>query len=67
MFTKFVSHTLPLIPKGLVWHFSKPYIAGETVTDAIRVSRALNHLGARVTVDQRVKPIHLQASGTLVN
>ena len=51
MFTKFVSHTLPLMPKSLVWHFSKTYIAGETVTDAIRVSRALNRLGARVTVD----------------
>jgi proline dehydrogenase len=51
MLNTLVSHTLPFMPKSLVWHFSKTYIAGETAADAIRVSQTLNGLGASVTVD----------------
>ena len=51
MLNKMIAHTLPLLPKELIWYFSKTYIAGETVTDAIRVSRDLNRSGASVTVD----------------
>lgn len=51
MLNKMIAHTLPLLPKELIWYFSKTYIAGETVADAIRVSKALNNDGASVTVD----------------
>ena len=51
MFAKFVSRTLPLMPRQFVWHFSKAYIAGETVAEAIRASLDLNRSGAHVTVD----------------
>ena len=51
MLNKIVSNTLPYLPKRLVWHFSKSYIAGETVADVIRVARSLNKSGVRVTVD----------------
>jgi len=51
MLNKMIAHTLPLLPKELIWFFSKTYIAGETVADAIRVSRDLNNNGASVTVD----------------
>jgi proline dehydrogenase len=51
MLNKIVSNTLPYLPKRFVWHFSKSYIAGETVADAIRVAGSLNRSGVRVTVD----------------
>lgn len=51
MLNKMIAHTLPLLPKELIWYFSKTYIAGETVADAIRVSKDLNSSGASVTVD----------------
>lgn len=51
MLNKMIAHTLPLLPKELIWYFSKTYIAGETVADAIRVSRDLNSSGVSVTVD----------------
>lgn len=39
------------MPKGLVWVFSKKYIAGETIDDAIRVCRELNEQGIKITID----------------
>jgi len=51
MFNKLVAAALPLMPKKLIWLFSKKYIAGETIEDAIRVSKELNRSGAMVTID----------------
>ncbi len=42
---------LPYFPKKLIWIFSKRYIAGETVADAIRASKELNKEGIKVTID----------------
>lgn len=42
---------LPYFPKKFVWIFSRKYIAGETLEDAIRVSRELNASGIMVTMD----------------
>jgi proline dehydrogenase len=39
------------MPKKLVWIFSKKYIAGEKIEDAIRVSKELNAQGIKVTID----------------
>jgi proline dehydrogenase len=39
------------MPKKLVWIFSKRYVAGESVKDAIRVSKELNQKGIMVTLD----------------
>jgi proline dehydrogenase len=39
------------MPKGLVWIFSKKYIAGETIDDAIRACRELNGQGIKITID----------------
>ncbi len=51
MFNKLIASMLPLMPKRLVWIFSKKYIAGESVEDAVRVSKALNQQGIMVTLD----------------
>lgn len=39
------------MPKGFVWIFSKRYIAGKKIEDAIKVSKSLNDEGTMVTVD----------------
>jgi len=51
MFNKFIAAILPYFPKSFVWLFSKRYIAGKTVEDAIRVSKELNSQGIMVTID----------------
>jgi proline dehydrogenase len=51
MFNKLISRILPFMPKKLVWIFSRKYIAGETIDDAIRVCRELNAGGIKITID----------------
>ena len=51
MFNKLIAAMLPFFPKKFVWLFSKPYIAGETVEDAIKASKNLNSKGIMVTID----------------
>lgn len=51
MFSKIIANMLPLMPKKFVWIFSKDYIAGETIEDAIRVSKQLNNNNTMVTLD----------------
>jgi len=51
MINKLIAGMLPHMPKKLVWIFSKKYIAGETIEDAIRVSKELNSQGIKVTID----------------
>ena len=51
MFNKFIAAILPYMPKKLVWLFSRAYIAGEHIEDAVRVSKELNAEGIVVTID----------------
>lgn len=51
MFNKLIAAMLPYFPKKFIWIFSKSYIAGETIDDAMRVSKDLNSKGAKVTLD----------------
>lgn len=39
------------MPKSVVWLFSKRYIAGKTIEDAIAISKSLNNEGMMVTID----------------
>lgn len=39
------------MPKSIVWIFSKKYIAGETLQDAINTTKFLNEKGIYVTLD----------------
>ena len=41
MFNKFIAAILPYFPKKFVWIFSKPYISGETMEDAMKASKDL--------------------------
>lgn len=51
MFNKLIVAILPYMPKNFVWIFSKRYVAGKKITDAIRVSKDLNKKGIKVTID----------------
>lgn len=46
-----IAGMLPYMPKSFVWIFSKRYIAGKKIGDAIKVSKELNKEGIKVTVD----------------
>jgi proline dehydrogenase len=51
MFNKLIAATLPYFPKKFIWIFSKSYISGETLEDAIRASKELNSKNMKVTLD----------------
>ena len=48
---RIIAGSLPYIPKILVERVAKPYIAGETADDAMRVASGLNLQGFRTTMD----------------
>lgn len=50
-FNKMVAAMLPLMPKKLVWIFSKRYIAGTNLSQAVSVASSLNKEGYLVTID----------------
>ena len=49
---------LPLMPKKLIWVFSKRYIAGESLEEGLLASKLLNEKGIHVTVDVLGEFIH---------
>ena len=51
MINKLIAGLLPYFPEKLVWIFSKPYISGQSIEDALRESQKLNQKGMLVTVD----------------
>jgi len=48
---KTIAAILPLMPKNLVWVFSKRYIAGTKIDQAVSISKKLNNDGYMVTID----------------
>lgn len=51
MINKLISNILPYMPKKLVWLFSKEYIAGETIEEAVSAAQKLNAEGIMTTID----------------
>ncbi|MDD5087573.1 MAG: proline dehydrogenase family protein [bacterium] len=51
LFDRLVVAAMPLVPRYLVGKVAAPYIAGETLDDAVRVVRSLNDKGLMATVD----------------
>ena len=50
-FNKLVAAILPLLPKQFVWFFSKRYIAGKCLPDAVNVAKSMNAQNYVVTTD----------------
>ncbi len=51
MINKMIAGILPYMPKKTVWMFSKGYIAGETIEEAIKNAKKLNEEGILTTID----------------
>ncbi len=51
MINRAIASILPLMPKHLVWIFSKKYISGKYLSDALRESEKLNKEGCTVSID----------------
>lgn len=51
LFNKFIVWFMPLVPKFIVKIFSKPYVAGPDLFDAVNVVKKLNTLGIIATMD----------------
>jgi len=51
MFNKLIVRLLDFFPRDLVWVFSKRYIAGKELKDAISVTQKLNSQGIKATMD----------------
>ncbi len=51
MFNRFIASILPYFPKKFIWIFSRSYISGETIDDAMRVSKNFNRSNIKVTLD----------------
>lgn len=49
--SKLIAASIPIIPKGVVGFFARPYIAGEKLEDGIRVVKDLNARGIMATMD----------------
>ncbi len=50
-FNRIIAAILPFMPKGFVWIFSKKYIAGKRIDQAISIAKDLNDSGSMVTID----------------
>ena len=51
MFKRFLVGFVSILPTQVVWIFSKKYIAGKTLEDALKVSEKLNAENIHVTID----------------
>lgn len=51
MFNKMITALLPYMPKKLVWMFSKEYIAGQNLDEALVNAKKLNDEGILTTID----------------
>jgi proline dehydrogenase len=51
VFDNLVKYGLPMVPKFIVGRFARPYVAGETLDDAVRTIKKLQTEGAMATLD----------------
>ncbi len=51
MFHQMIANVLPYLPQSLVWKFSKDYVAGQHIDEAIENARVLNSQKIETTID----------------
>ena len=51
MINRLIANMIPLFPKKLIWVFSKRYIAGQSISEAVLASKQLNAENMKITVD----------------
>jgi proline dehydrogenase len=50
-FSKLIAWSIPIVPKPIVGYFARPYIAGDSLADGVRVVKELNAKGIMATMD----------------
>ena len=50
-FNKMIVGMMPAFPKSFIWMFSRRYIAGKRLEDAVRKTKQLNAAGCLATID----------------
>jgi proline dehydrogenase len=61
VFDGLVKYGMPMVPKVIVGRVARRYVAGETLDDAVRTLREINHEGAMGTVDVLGEEVHEEA------
>ena len=51
MLNQLIIKTMPLVPKSIIHMVAKKYIAGDTLDDAVRVTKDFEKLGGMTTID----------------
>ena len=51
MLNKLIAGLLPYMPQKFVWVFSKRYVAGLSITEALNSCKALNKERVKITLD----------------
>jgi len=51
LLNKIIVAVVQMMPRSLVWVFSKKYIAGQTLNDAVELVKNLNKKGIYATID----------------
>ncbi len=51
MLNQLIIKTMPLIPRGIIHQVAKKYIAGDELSDAVRVTQDFQKLGGKTTID----------------
>jgi len=51
MFNKLIAALLPYMPQSFVWVFSKRYVAGLNINEAVKSCKELNASGIKITLD----------------
>ncbi len=52
LLNRLVVNVLPILPRAAVAPFARPYVAGESVADVVRVTKELNDQGLHVALSQ---------------
>lgn len=58
MLNKAIANIIAKMPENLVWIFSKRYLAGKELSDAVKVTQELNGRGVETTMDVLGEYIH---------
>lgn len=51
MLSKLILAILPKMPQSFIWAFSKKYIVGKTLEEALNISKKMNSKGYAITID----------------
>jgi len=64
-FNRLIVGMMPIFPKSFIWLFSKRYVAGKSISDALEKTKELNSIGCVATIDVLGEDITTMEEATL--